>query len=140
MTALPAEPAPTFRGERRSPLGDPATLGAMPSSRPDRVLHITGGHPLRGRVRIGGSKNATLPIMAGALLTRRPVRVRNVARVADTDLMCRILRELGVGVTADRAGTLTVTAADVDGAVADELGRRMRASIVLLGALVGRVG
>src|SRR5215472_16080868 len=72
---------------------------------PDSVLQITGGRPLRGRVRIGGSKNATLPIMAAALLTREPVTLRNVA-----------------------------------GVVPDDLGRRMRASIVLLGPLVARVG
>ena len=107
---------------------------------PDSVLQITGGRPLRGRVRIGGSKNATLPIMAAALLTREPVTLRNVAGVADTELMCEILRDLGVGVDAHRPGTVTIAASGLEGVVPDDLGRRMRASIVLLGPLVARVG
>jgi len=114
----------------------------MPSGRPDHVLHITGGQPLWGRVRIGGSKNATLPLMAACMLTREPLTLRNTAQVADTWLMGDILAELGVTVGVDQAGCgrITLTATDVTGVVADDLGRRMRASIVLLGALVARVG
>ncbi len=106
----------------------------------DSVLEVTGGRPLRGRVRIGGSKNASLPIMAASLLTREPVRLHNVARVADTALMCDILRELGVSTEASANGAVTISAADVGSQVPDDLGRRMRASIVLLGALVSRAG
>jgi UDP-N-acetylglucosamine 1-carboxyvinyltransferase len=91
-------------------------------------------------VVVGGSKNASLPIMAAAMLTREPVRLRNVARVADTALMAEILAELGVDVRTGGPGELTITAADVASGVPDDLGRRMRASIVLLGALVSRVG
>jgi UDP-N-acetylglucosamine 1-carboxyvinyltransferase len=112
----------------------------MASGRPDHVLHITGGRPLWGRVRIGGSKNATLPLMAAAMLTREPVTLRNAACVADTDLMCDILGDLGVRVERSACGSITLGAADLSGVVADDLGRRMRASIVLLGALVSRVG
>ncbi len=112
----------------------------MPSGRPDRVLHITGGRPLSGRVRVGGSKNATLPLMAAALLTREPVVLTNAAGVADTSLMCDILRDLGVAVERAARGPVRITATDVNGLVASDLGRRMRASIVLLGALVSRVG
>ena len=112
----------------------------MPSGRPDHVLDITGGRPLRGRVRIGGSKNASLPIMAAAMLTREPVSLSNVARVADADLMCDILRDLGITVEQPECGRVRLTATDAAGIVSDELGRRMRASVVLLGALLGRVG
>jgi UDP-N-acetylglucosamine 1-carboxyvinyltransferase len=112
----------------------------MPSGRPDHVLHITGGRPLLGRVRIGGSKNATLPLMAAAMLTREPVALDNTARVADTALMCDILSDLGVEVERAECGRITLDATNVSGVVADDLGRRMRASIVLLGALVSRVG
>jgi UDP-N-acetylglucosamine 1-carboxyvinyltransferase len=112
----------------------------MPSGRPDHVLHITGGRSLWGRVRIGGSKNATLPLLAASMLTREPVVLDNTARVADTALMCGILSDLGVQVERSECGRITVLATDVSGVVADELGRRMRASIVLLGALVSRVG
>jgi len=112
----------------------------MPSGRPDHILEITGGRPLRGRVRIGGSKNASLPIMAAAMLTREPIRLSGVARVADTELMTDILRELGVTVAGPDCDRVTLTATDVAGVVPDAMGRRMRASIVLLGALLARVG
>ena len=112
----------------------------MPSARPDHVLHITGGRPLAGRVRIGGSKNATLPVMAAAMLTREPLLLSNIASVADTDLMCDILGDLGVSVERRGCDRIALTATDVAGVVADELGRRMRASIVLLGALLSRTG
>jgi UDP-N-acetylglucosamine 1-carboxyvinyltransferase len=115
-------------------------LSAMPSGRPDHVLHITGGRPLHGRVRVGGSKNASLPIMAAAMLTREPVALSNIARVADVELMCEILGDLGVTVEQPECGRARLTAGEVGGVVSDEMGRRMRASIVLLGALMGRVG
>jgi UDP-N-acetylglucosamine 1-carboxyvinyltransferase len=112
----------------------------MPSGHPDHVLDITGGRPLLGRVRIGGSKNASLPIMAAAMLTREPVSLSNVARVADVELMCEILRDLGITIEQPECGRVRLTATDAAGVVSDELGRRMRASVVLLGALLGRVG
>ncbi len=112
----------------------------MPSGRPDHVLQITGERPLHGRVRIGGSKNATLPLMAASMLTPEPVELTNVARVADTSLMADILRELGVTVERPGCDRVRLTAVDVAGVVPDDLGRRMRASIVLLGALISRVG
>ncbi|HSR26590.1 MAG TPA: UDP-N-acetylglucosamine 1-carboxyvinyltransferase [Candidatus Eisenbacteria bacterium] len=112
----------------------------MPSGRPDHVLDITGGRPLQGRLRVGGSKNASLPIMAAAMLTREPVSLGNVAQVADAELMCEILRDLGVTVEQPGCGRVRLTATDAAGIVSDELGRRMRASVVLLGALLGRVG
>jgi UDP-N-acetylglucosamine 1-carboxyvinyltransferase len=112
----------------------------MPSGRPDHVLDITGGRPLRGRVRIGGSKNASLPIMAAAMLTDEPLDLSNVAQVADTELMCDILTDLGVTVARTGCGRVRLTAADLASVVPDDLGRRMRASIVLLGALVARSG
>src|SRR5207302_8314577 len=59
---------------------------------------------------------------------------------ADTALMCEILGDLGVAVARPDCGRVTLTATDVAGVVSDDLGRRMRASIVLLGALMSRVG
>ncbi|TMC02270.1 MAG: UDP-N-acetylglucosamine 1-carboxyvinyltransferase [Chloroflexi bacterium] len=112
----------------------------MPSGIPDHVLLITGGRPLCGRIRVGGSKNATLPLMAASMLTREPLVLDNVAGVADTALMGEILGGLGVVVDRPECGRVTLNAADVSGVVADDLGRRMRASIVLLGSLISRVG
>jgi UDP-N-acetylglucosamine 1-carboxyvinyltransferase len=106
----------------------------------DRVLHITGGSPLHGRIRISGSKNASLPIMAASLLTQEPVVLRNVPRIIDTGVMRDILRALGGSVDDLGDGRIVLKADGLSGEVTPELGRRMRASIVLLGPLVARVG
>ena len=113
----------------------------MPEQHSSRgVLRITGGAPLRGRVRISGSKNASLPIMAATLLTQEPVILRNVPRIIDTGLMQEILCGLGGTVEELGDGRLVLKSDGISGQVTPELGRRMRASIVLLGPLVARVG
>ncbi|MEP6751790.1 MAG: UDP-N-acetylglucosamine 1-carboxyvinyltransferase [Candidatus Dormiibacterota bacterium] len=110
-----------------------------PTPRHDHVLRITGGAQLAGDICVGGSKNAALPEMAAALLTTEPVRLNNVPRVTDTALMGEILTGLGGRVEGD--GSLIIkTGLAKDSHVPDDLGRRMRATIVLLGALLGRFG
>jgi UDP-N-acetylglucosamine 1-carboxyvinyltransferase len=105
----------------------------------DRALRITGGAQLHGRICVSGSKNAALPEMAAALLTTERVTLHNVPRVSDTKLMAEIIRELGGQV--DGEGTVNLdTGAAVRSDVPDELGRRMRATILLLGALLARFG
>ncbi len=105
----------------------------------DRALRITGGAKLHGRICVSGSKNAALPEMAAALLTAEPVTLRNVPRVTDTRVMAEIFNELGG--RAEGEGTLRLnTGAAVRSDVPDQLGRRMRATIVLLGALLARFG
>ena len=112
----------------------------MPAPRPDAVLNVTGGRPLLGRLSIGGSKNASLPIMAAATLTREPVALRHLAGVADTARMREILLRLGVETEPIGADGLVLRASEVGSDVPDDLGRKMRASIVLLGALLARTG
>src|SRR5438477_8093314 len=110
-----------------------------PVPRRDFALRITGGAQLAGELCVSGSKNAALPEMAAALLTSEPVRLSNVPRVTDTELMAQILTELG-GRT-DGEGSVNIRMGNARGTnVPDELGRRMRATIVLLGALLGRFG
>jgi len=101
----------------------------------DDVIRVTGGRPLHGRLCVGGSKNATLPILAACLLTAEPVRVTNLAEVTDTQVMLEILKGLGCDVDLP-----LVHAADVSGRVSPELARKMRASLVLLGPLLARRG
>jgi UDP-N-acetylglucosamine 1-carboxyvinyltransferase len=104
-----------------------------------RALRITGGAQLAGNICISGSKNAALPEMAAALLTRETIRLNNVPKVSDTLVMAEILTALGG--TSQGEGNVSL---DMAGAQASEvpadLGRRMRATIVLLGALLGRFG
>ncbi|HYY07866.1 MAG TPA: UDP-N-acetylglucosamine 1-carboxyvinyltransferase, partial [Actinomycetota bacterium] len=107
----------------------------------DEVFVIEGGRELTGRICISGSKNAALPLMAASLLTSEEVTLRNLPMVADTALMREILAGLGARTRAGTDGTLTLAAADVSSSdVPDDLGRRMRASFVLLGPLLARAG
>ncbi len=105
----------------------------------DRALRITGGAQLAGKICVSGSKNAALPEMAAALLTTDRVTLHDVPRVTDTRVMADIIEELGGRTEGDGTVTLNTSAA-VRSAVPDQLGRRMRATIVLLGALLGRFG
>src|SRR2546428_593181 len=110
-----------------------------PAPRRDHVLRITGGMQLAGDICISGSKNAALPEMAAALLTSDPVRLNNVPKVTDTALMGEILTGLG-GRCEGEGSVILKMARAADSHVPDDLGRRMRATIVLLGALLGRFG
>jgi UDP-N-acetylglucosamine 1-carboxyvinyltransferase len=91
-------------------------------------------------VGISGSKNASLAIMAASILTDELVLLRNVPEIADTALMGEILRALGGTGETEAGGALRLRAERISSTVPAELARRMRASIVLLGALLARQG
>jgi UDP-N-acetylglucosamine 1-carboxyvinyltransferase len=102
---------------------------------------IEGGRPLTGTVRAAGNKNGALPILAACLLTHEPVLLYNVPRILDVDTMLALLR--GVGADAEWVGPneVRVHAADILTHELDaELCRRMRASFLLAGPLLARVG
>lgn len=94
---------------------------------------------MRGEVRISGSKNAALPIMAAALLTRERCVIRRVPDLSDVRFMGDILRSLGAEVTFE-GDTVTVHAAKIHEFGDYELIRKMRASVCILGPLMGRLG
>jgi len=103
---------------------------------------IQGGKPLAGTVRIHGSKNATLPLMAAALLTDQPVTLRDVPDLSDIRNLVRLLESLGCAVTRDfanRTATLHVTDTSCSEATY-EIVRTMRAGICVLGPLLARRG
>jgi UDP-N-acetylglucosamine 1-carboxyvinyltransferase len=105
------------------------------------TLQFQGGDPLRGSVRIGGAKNAALPIMAASLLSREPSRLDNAPRLADVENTIGILRELGAHVERGEDGVITLSAAGTIGSdVPFEAAQRMRASILLMGPLLARTG
>lgn len=104
-----------------------------------QVARITGGRPLRGTVRAAGSKNAALPILAASLLTAEPVTIRGVPDLSDVRYMAEILRHQGAEVSNPEPGVWRIRAAAITPSTPYDLVRKMRASICLLGALVGRL-
>jgi UDP-N-acetylglucosamine 1-carboxyvinyltransferase len=104
------------------------------------VLRVDGGRRLAGRVRSSGAKNAALPAFAAALLTEEEVVLRNIPDLSDVRYMARILVHLGAEVEEREPGTWAIRAAQLRHEAPYELVRKMRASICLLGSLVGRLG
>ncbi len=103
-------------------------------------LIVTGGIPLSGIYRVGGAKNAVLPILAACVLTRRPVRLTDCPQLSDVENMAGILRTLGC--TVERAGgALVVNAADASCyELPEHLSKELRSSIFLLGPVLARFG
>lgn len=101
-------------------------------------LIVHGGCRLRGSVKISGSKNASLPILAASLLTADPVKIRHVPDVSDTNYMLQILSQLGVSVERS-SGTVNMNSvAGISSSASYEQVRKMRASICLMGPLLAR--
>lgn len=104
----------------------------------DKIL-VHGGHRLSGKIKISGSKNSALPILAATLLTKEPCVIHHVPDLSDTNYMLQILMYLGAQV--ERAsGTVSVTAEKVNSLAPYDVVRRMRASVCVLGPLLARCG
>jgi UDP-N-acetylglucosamine 1-carboxyvinyltransferase len=104
-------------------------------------LQIRGGVPLDGEVRISGAKNATLPILAGALLADGPVTIGNVPHLRDVTTMIELLGRMGASVTVDERMRIEVDPRTTRETFAPyELVKTMRAAILVLGPLVARYG
>jgi UDP-N-acetylglucosamine 1-carboxyvinyltransferase len=104
-------------------------------------LQITGGVPLEGEVRISGAKNATLPILAAALLASEPVTICNVPHLKDVTTTIELLGRMGVSVTIVEGLRIEVDASTLKECFAPyDLVKTMRASILVLGPLVARFG
>lgn len=126
------------------------TLGSIATAAPwwqaarGERLVINGGVPLVGRYDVSGAKNAALPLMVSALLTPHLVTFRNLPASLDVAVLATLMQRLGVELQWSKTddGLSVTMAADRirSGAVDAELVGRMRASILLLGALLGRTG
>jgi UDP-N-acetylglucosamine 1-carboxyvinyltransferase len=102
---------------------------------------IEGAQPLHGRIQAAGNKNGALPILAACLLTREPVTLRSVPRIADVETMLELLNDVGAEADWTAPNEVTVQAADVNKTELDEeLCSRMRASFLLAGPLLARLG
>ena len=100
-------------------------------------IRIHGGRALSGTIKVSGSKNSALPILAATLLTREKCIIHRVPDLSDTNYMLQILTHLGAEV--ERAsGNVGVTAENVNSVAPYDVVRRMRASVCVLGPLLGR--
>lgn len=121
-------------------------LSAAPWWRPGTgsLLSIRGGQPLVGSYPISGAKNAALPLMVSALLTPHLVTLRNVPRNLDVAVLASLLQRLGCEMhwsSTDAGLAVTIAADRIQPAGIDrDLVSRMRASVLLLGALLARCG
>jgi UDP-N-acetylglucosamine 1-carboxyvinyltransferase len=102
---------------------------------------IEGGRPLQGRIQAAGNKNGALPILAACLLTAEPVVLHNVPRIVDVETMLELLNDIGAEAEWTGTNDVRVHAAEVTKSELDEeLCSRMRASFLLAGPLLARLG
>ncbi len=104
-------------------------------------LIITGGREISGEVRISGSKNSGLPILAATLLADAPLHICNLPHLNDITTMLALLRCMGVGVTIDEKMCVEVDPTSINDFTAPyDLVKTMRASILVLGPILARHG
>jgi UDP-N-acetylglucosamine 1-carboxyvinyltransferase len=102
---------------------------------------IEGARPLNGRIDAAGNKNGALPILAACLLTEEPVTLANVPHIRDVETMTELIADLGADVDWIASNEVRVHAADVASHELDpELSSRIRASFLLAGPLLARLG
>jgi UDP-N-acetylglucosamine 1-carboxyvinyltransferase len=104
-------------------------------------LIITGGRRLDGEIRISGSKNSSLPILAATLLASEPVTVGNLPHLQDVTTLIELLGRMGVHVVIDDKLNVEVNATTIESLTAPyDLVKTMRASILVLGPMVAHFG
>ena len=99
---------------------------------------IEGGKRLEGTVKISGSKNASLPILAATILNGNSNRLYNVPNIRDTKITLEILKLLGCKIKRN-SGKIEINSKNITKTeIADNLMRKMRSTVILAGALLGR--
>lgn len=102
---------------------------------------IEGGHRLSGEVTVGGNKNAALKMLPACLLTDEPVVLHNMPDIGDVRVLCDIMRGLGAEIEWLQPRTLRVHARQISQTAVDrKLAQKLRASIVLAGPMLARMG
>jgi UDP-N-acetylglucosamine 1-carboxyvinyltransferase len=105
------------------------------------TLTIEGGRRIEGRVDVEGNKNAALPLVAACLLTDEWCTLTNMPRIADVEVMARLLLDLGAEVEGIGSTTLRIRCANVTKDEPDStLVGRLRGSVLLMGPLLARRG
>lgn len=100
---------------------------------------IEGGQKLKGSVKISGNKNSVFPCLAAAILTEEEVILENMPKITDSDVMAEILQKIGVSIKR-LEGKFIIQANNPKNDLPDDLVTKLRGSIVLAGALLGRIG
>jgi len=105
-----------------------------------KSIYINGGKKLHGEVLVSGAKNAALPILAASLLCEGKQRIANVPRLADVTTFGRILQNMGVSFERQNGDVLIDSTMLTNPEAPYDLVRTMRASVLVLGPLVARMG
>lgn len=100
---------------------------------------IEGGKKLEGEVKISGSKNSSLPIIAATILNGGISKLYNVPKIHDTQMMFEILKELGCEVKKSSNKVVIDSSKLKKHEISENLMREMRSSVILAGALIGKV-
>ena len=104
-------------------------------------LEVIGGTRLSGEATISGAKNAALPILAASLLAEKPVILENIPSLNDVVTTVRLLRRIGLDIDFNGQSRIEVTPSNIDRFEAPyDLVKTMRASVLVLGPLLGRYG
>ncbi len=100
---------------------------------------VHGGHPITGEMKIQGSKNAALPILAASILIHGITVIKHCPKITDVFCMIEILKQLGCQISWEERSTLIIDSSSIEKVrlPLEEAGK-MRSSITLLGALLGR--
>src|SRR5437763_780342 len=121
--------------------GEERLLQQRVARQPEMLRMREGAQPLHGRITAAGNKNGALPILAACLLTDEPVTLANVPRIRDVETMVELLVQLGADADWTGANEIRIDASDlVTTEVDSELASRIRASFLLAGPLLARVG
>jgi UDP-N-acetylglucosamine 1-carboxyvinyltransferase len=114
---------------------------ATVASRAAESFVIEGGRALNGTIRAAGNKNGALPILAACVLTDEPVKLKNVPHIRDVETMMELIADLGADVDWTATNEVRIHAASLSSHELDaELASRIRASFLLAGPLLARVG
>lgn len=101
---------------------------------------INGGHHLVGKIRVSGNKNSVFPCIGAALLTEEEVILENISDLKDTEVLIQIIKKLGVDVE-KKGSTIKIKASEIRHFnLPEDLMVKLRGSIVLVGAILSRVG
>lgn len=101
-------------------------------------IEVIGGEQLKGELKIQGSKNAALPVIAATILNKGVTVLRNCPRILDVYHMINVLEELGCSTSWETDVLIVDSAGVISSSVSEESVRKMRSSILFLGALLGR--